>query len=305
MKLSWDAVGSARAVLIAGPTASGKSALALSLAGEAKRKGRAAWIVCADAMQVYDGLRILTARPSPEHEARVPHRLYGHISPAVRYSVGAWLNDISDVLREARAAGALAIVVGGTGLYFKALTEGLAAIPDIPPDVRTRWEARLKSEGAVRLHEILTEQDPESAAAIRPSDPQRTLRALEVLETSGRPLHEWQRMPPLPPLLSAGDVASFVVEPDRETLYRRIEERFDGMVEAGALEEVRALLGRKLDPELPAMKAIGVREFSAVIRGEANAAVAIEKAKTESRRYAKRQSTWFRHQMRDWQRIDG
>jgi len=305
MDLSLDALGSRRAVLIAGPTASGKSALAHSLALTMERQGRIAWIVNADAMQVYDALRILTARPSPEQEARIPHRLYGHVSPAVRYSVGAWLEDVSDVLREAEAAGARAIVVGGTGLYFKALTEGLAAIPDIPPEVRTRWEARLSSEGSAQLHEVLAGKDPDSAGAIRPNDPQRILRALEVLEATGRPLSEWQKLPPLPPLLSAGETVAVVIETNRETLYRRIEERFDRMVEGGALEEVGALLGRNLDPELPAMKAIGVRELSAVIRGEVTAAVAVEKAKTESRRYAKRQSTWFRHQMPDWRRIDG
>ena len=305
MDLSLDALGSRRAVLIAGPTASGKSARAHSLALTMERQGRIAWIVNADAMQVYDGLRILTARPSPEQEARIPHRLYGHVSPAVRYSVGAWLEDVSDVLREAEAAGARAIVVGGTGLYFKALTEGLAAIPDIPPEVRTRWEARLSSEGSAQLHEVLAGKDPDSAGAIRPNDPQRILRALEVLEATGRPLSEWQKLPPLPPLLSAGETVAVVIETNRETLYRRIEERFDRMVEGGALEEVGALLGRNLDPELPAMKAIGVRELSAVIRGEVTAAVAVEKAKTESRRYAKRQSTWFRHQMPDWRRIDG
>jgi tRNA dimethylallyltransferase len=305
MELSLDAVGMARAVLIAGPTASGKSALALSLAEEAKRQGAATWIVNADAMQVYEGLRILTARPSADQEARVPHYLYGRVSPAVRYSVGAWLNDVSDVIGKARAAGALAIVVGGTGLYFKALTEGLAATPDVPPEVRARWETRLASEGAPKLHEVLAGRDPDSAAAIRPSDPQRILRALEVFEATGRPLSEWQRMPPLPPVLSAAETAAFVVETDRVTLYRRIEERFERMVEAGALDEVRTLLGKGLDPELPAMKAIGVREFSAVIRGEVAVAAAVEKAKTESRRYAKRQTTWFRHQMPDWRRIEG
>jgi tRNA dimethylallyltransferase len=151
----------------------------------------------------------------------------------------------------------------------------------------------------------LAGRDPDSAAAIRPSDPQRILRALEVFEATGRPLSEWQRMPPLPPVLSAAETAAFVVETDRVTLYRRIEERFERMVEAGALDEVRTLLGKGLDPELPAMKAIGVREFSAVIRGEVAVAAAVEKAKTESRRYAKRQTTWFRHQMPDWRRIEG
>ncbi len=298
-----EKIGSARAVLIAGPTASGKSAAALRLAEEASRRGRAAWIVNADAMQVYDGLRIVTARPSDADEKRVPHRLYGHVPPETRYSVGAWLENIASVLREAAAAGALVIAVGGTGLYFKALTEGLAAIPDISPEVRTRWAQRIETEGVAALHVVLAERDPASAAAIRPSDSQRVLRALEVLEATGRPLDEWQRMPPLPPSLSFDETAAFVIEADRSTLHQRIEERFDRMVGAGAIEEVRALLARRLDADLPAMKAIGVREFAAVLREEIPLDAAIAKAKMETRRYAKRQSTWFRHQMKDWRRL--
>jgi tRNA dimethylallyltransferase len=290
-------------VLLAGPTASGKSAVALKLAEAAAATGRAAWIVNADAMQVYDGLRILTARPSEAAERRVPHRLYGHVNPATRYSVGAWLDDIAPVLREAEAAEALAIAVGGTGLYFKALTEGLAALPDIPLEVRERWAERLQREGVTALHAVLAGSDPTSAAAIRPSDPQRVLRALEVLEVTGATLHERQKAPPLPPLVSAENTAAFVLETDRATLHRRIEERFDRMVGEGALDEVRALLARGLSPELPAMKAIGVREFSATLRGELPLDAAIAKAKTETRRYAKRQNTWFRHQTRDWRRI--
>lgn len=303
MELSLDAIGSARAVLIAGPTASGKSAAALALAAEAAERGRVAWIANADAMQVYDGLRILTARPGAEDEARVPHRLYGHVSPTTRYSVGAWLADIAEVFREADSAGALVIAVGGTGLYFKALTEGLAAIPDIPKDVRSRLAKRLESEGASALHAALSKLDPASGASLRPSDPQRVLRALEVLEVTGRPLGEWQKTPPAAPLISLDETASFVIEPERAILYRRIEERFDRMASAGAIEEVRVLLAQSLDTDLPAMKAIGVREFAAFIRGELTLDAAVAKAKTESRRYAKRQSTWFRHQMKDWRRI--
>jgi tRNA dimethylallyltransferase len=305
MRLSWDLIGSARAVLIAGPTASGKSALALSLADEAKRHGRVVWIVNADAMQVYDGLRIITARPGPSEEARFLHRLYGHVPPSQRYSVGAWLADFSVVLREATAADALVIAVGGTGLYFKAATGGLAAIPDIPADIRANWAGRITNEGPEALHAVLAERDPASAAAIGPGDPQRILRALEVFDATGRALSDWQRMPPLPPPLSGEDAAAFVIEPERKELYRRIEKRFDAMVEHGAIKEVRALLARNLDKDLPVLKAIGVREFTAVIRGEADVTAAIEKAKTESRRYAKRQTTWFRHQMRDWTRVEG
>jgi tRNA dimethylallyltransferase len=305
MELLLDAVESARAVLIAGPTASGKSAAALRLAEQAGAVGRTAWIVNADAMQVYAGLRVLTARPTAENEARVPHRLYGHVSPAVRYSVGVWLTDVAKVFDEARAASALVIAVGGTGLYFKALTEGLAAIPAIPAEFREKMAKRLETEGVAALHAALSKLDPASAATLRPSDPQRVLRALEVFEATGRPLREWQRADPAPPLVPLNGAAAFVIEPERKTLYARIEERFDAMASAGAIDEVRALLEQNLDPDLPAMKAIGMREFGVFIRGESSLAAAITKAKTESRRYAKRQSTWFRHQMKDWQRIEG
>lgn len=303
MELSLDAIGSARAVLIAGPTASGKSALALRLAREAIDRGLLAWVINADAMQVYDGLRVLTARPTETDERRIPHRLYGHVSPGTRYSVGQWLTDVGPVLQEAESASALAIAVGGTGLYFKALTEGLAAVPDIPVEVRDLWSDRMQQQGAGALHALLTGRDPDSAAVIRPSDPHRILRALEVLDATGRPLSVWQKMPPVPPLLSASELAAFVIEVDRTTLHRRIEERFDRMVNGGALEEVRALLARGLDGNLPAMKAIGVREFAAVLSGEVPLAAGVERARAETRRYAKRQGTWFRNQVPDWQRI--
>jgi len=288
-------------VLIAGPTASGKSAVALRLAEGAARAGRIAWIVNADAMQVYDALRVVTARPSAADARRVPHRLYGHVPASVRYSAGAWLADAETVLKEAEAAGALAIVTGGTGLYFKALAVGLAAIQKIPPEVRAEWTARLHAEGVERLHALLLERDPSSAASIRPSDKQRTVRALEVLDATGRPLSDWQRMAAAPPLMSAA-VPRFVLEPDRAELHRRIETRFDQMVAEGALREVEALLRQNLDPELPAMKAIGVRAFAAHLRGDVSLDAAIASAKTETRRYAKRQSTWFRNQMPDWPR---
>ncbi len=303
MELSLEEVGAARVVLIAGPTASGKSAAAERLAEAVAARGRVAWIANADSMQVYDGLRILTARPAAEEEARFPHRLYGHIPPGVRYSVGAWLGDIAAVLRQAESAGALLIAVGGTGLYFKALTEGLAAAPEIPLDVRARWAERLQAEGVARLHAVLAGSDPTAAAAIRPTDPQRILRALEILEATGETLEQRQRTPQLAPLVAAESAAAFVLDADRPTLQQRIEERFDRMVGEGALEEVRAILARDLAPELPAMKAIGVREFAAALRGEISLDAAIAKAKMETRRYAKRQATWFRHQMRGWRRV--
>ncbi len=291
-------------MLIAGPTASGKSAAALRLAEEAAQQGRTAWIVNADAMQVYDALRVVTARPTAEDEARAPHKLYGHIPASARYSVGAWLADAEAVLKEAERAGALAVVTGGTGLYFKALTEGLAEIPSIPRETRAEWASRLRAEGLASLHALLAERDPASAASIRPSDPQRTLRALEVLDASGRPLSEWRRMQSAPPLVGV-DALRFVIDPERAELHRRIEARFDRMVAEGALAEVEALLARNIDPDLPAMKAIGVRAFAAHLRGEAPLENAIAAAKAETRRYAKRQSTWFRNQMPDWPRLVG
>jgi tRNA dimethylallyltransferase len=302
MEISLSALGTARAVLIAGPTASGKSAVALKLAEDAARSGRAAWIVNADAMQVYDALRVVTARPTAADERRAPHRLYGHVPASVRYSAGAWLADAEAVLKEAEAAGALAIVTGGTGLYFKALTDGLAAMPAIPREVRAQWEARLGAEGVERMHAFLAQRDPSSAEAIRPSDKQRTLRALEVLDATGRPLSDWQRMTASPPLIGP-TVPRFVLETERAALHKRIEARFDKMVMDGALREVEALLERNLDPELPVMKAIGVRAFAAHLRGDVPLDAAIASAKTETRRYAKRQSTWFRNQMPDWPRV--
>ena len=305
MELSLDRIGRGRAVLIAGATASGKSAAAIRLAEEAARRGRSAWIVNADSMQVYDALRVLTARPGVADERRVPHRLYGHASVGTRYSVGTWLREIAPILEEAEAAEALVIAVGGTGLYFKALTEGLASIPPIPADVRNKWTERLRQHGAASLHEELRRTDPAAAVTIQAGDPQRIVRALEVLEATGRPLGEWQKIRAALPLLPPGDTARFVVEVPRAVLHQRIGERVDRMVDQGALEEVGTLVARRLDPDLPAMKAIGVRSFAAFLRQEIPLDEAIAEANQETRRYAKRQATWFRHQMRDWARIAG
>ncbi len=301
--LSLDRIGNARAVLIAGPTASGKSAAALALAEAARNGGRRAWIVNADSMQVYDALHVLTARPSPADEARVPHRLYGHAPAEIAYSVGAWLREMQAVLEDARKTDALVIAAGGTGLYFKALTEGLASIPPVPASVRRRLSELLAERGVALLHDRLRRSDAAAADTIRPGDPQRVLRALEVFEGTGRSILEWQRTRAAPPLLPPEAAARFVVEAPRSTLYARIENRFDRMVEVGALDEVAALLRRGLDPDLPVMKAIGVRAFAAHLRGDATLEDAVAQAKAESRRYAKRQTTWFRQQMRNWTRI--
>ncbi len=280
-------------MLIAGPTASGKSALALRLA---ERLGGI--IINADSMQVYRDLRILTARPSAEEEARVPHRLYGHVDAAEDYSVGRWLADAEGALDEARCAGAVPIVVGGTGLYFKALTRGLAAVPPVPAAVRTAVRARLAAAGAAALHAELARRDPVTATRLRPADGVRAARALEVLEATGRPLSEWHRHG-MPALVDAGAVRLFLAA-ERSELYGRIDQRFDTMMAAGALEEVRVLAARHLDPRQPAMKAHGVPWLIRALLGEITLADAVGEAKRDTRRYTKRQLTWFRNQLPDF-----
>lgn len=284
------------AILIAGPTASGKSALALDLA---ERLGGV--VVNADSMQVYSVLEVLTARPRGDDLARVPHRLYGHVHPGIAYSTGAWLRDVEALAAE--LAGRPAIFAGGTGLYFRALTEGLSEIPAVPDEVRDRWRRRLAEEGPARLHALLSERDPESAAILRPADRQRIVRALEVLDSSGRSIRVWQARRGRP-LVDRAAARLFVIEPDRADLVARIERRLDRMVEEGALDEVRAFVALGLDRSLPATKAIGLRELEAALAGHIDLAEAITRAKAATRQYAKRQSTWFRNQLGpQWRRI--
>jgi tRNA dimethylallyltransferase len=284
----------ASAVLIAGPTASGKSALALRLA---EKLGGT--IVNADSMQVYRDLRIITARPTPEEEARVPHRLYGHVDAAVNYSTGQWLRDVGEVLAELARDGRTAILVGGTGLYFKTLTKGLAAVPPIPADIRSALRGRLDSEGVRPLYDELRMRDPQSANRLMPNDRSRISRALEVVLATGRSLSDWHREG-LPPLVDPARAAKVFITCERKELVRRIETRFAAMLEAGALEEVRALAARKLDPSLPAMKAHGVPWLIRHLNGEITMDEAAEGSIMDTRRYAKRQLTWFRNQMKDW-----
>jgi tRNA dimethylallyltransferase len=279
-------------VLIAGPTASGKSALALGLAAEISGT-----IVNADSMQVYRDLRVITARPTPDEEAGAPHRLYGHVDAAENYSVGRWLADVGPVLHQVRNSGCMPILVGGTGLYFKALTQGLSSVPPIPDKIRTRVRARMEAEGPAALHAELVRLDP--STQLKPGDRTRIARALEVLEATGRPLAEWHREG-LPPLIDAANAVKVFVAPDRPELRRRIDARFDAMLRVGALEEVRALAARKLDPLLPAMKAHGVPWLIRHLGGEITLAEAAEGAKNDTRRYTKRQFTWARHQLPGW-----
>ncbi len=282
------------AALIAGPTASGKSALALDLA---RRMNGV--IINADSMQVYRDLRVLTARPTPEEESQAPHRLYGVIDGAENFSAGRWLSAAAALIAEARRDGRLPILVGGTGLYFKALTEGLSDIPTVPADVRAAVRAAAEGRAPRDLHADLARLDPATAATLRPSDPQRILRALEVLEATGKPLVSFHNAR-APALLDAGRCAKLFLTPDRDRVRTAIDRRFEDMMKRGALDEVRALKQRDLDPALPAMRAHGVPGLIAWLDGAMSLEDAIAKGQADTRAYAKRQMTWFRHQMEGW-----
>jgi tRNA dimethylallyltransferase len=281
-------------LLIAGPTASGKSALAIALAEHFDGT-----IINADAMQVYRELRVLTARPSEADEARVPHRLYGHVPGAEAYSAARYAAEAQAAIAEVQASGRTPIVVGGTGLYFKALTDGLSPIPPIPDDIRAYWRARASEEGAAAMHAILTERDPIMAARLRPSDPQRLTRALEVLEATGKSLATWQEQPGNP-VVTVKEGRAFVMSRDRDELKQRCDARFDGMIAEGAIEEVRALMQLGLGSDLPVMRAVGVKPLVGLIEGTLTLAKASEEAKAETRRYAKRQLTWLSRNMIAW-----
>ena len=273
-------------VLIAGPTASGKSGLAMQLAVE---QGRV--IVNADALQVYGCWRLLTARPDAGDEARVPHLLYGHVGREQPYSVGHWLREVRAVL----ARHPTAVIVGGTGLYFSALTEGLADIPPTPPETRALADARLRAEGPQAL---LAELDTDTTARIDPLNPARIQRAWEVQHATGRGLAAWQDQtgPADVPLNRA---QALVLRPDPDWLGARIDQRFDQMMQHGALDEVRAHLAQ-WEPALPSMKAIGAPELVAHLRGDLGLEEAVALAKIATRQYAKRQRTWFRNRMGHW-----
>ncbi len=281
-------------MLIAGPTASGKSALALILAEEL-----GGVIINADSMQVYRDLRIITARPSPEEEARVPHMLYGHVDAALDYSVGRYVTEAAEALARAGRLGKLPILVGGTGLYFKALTRGLAAIPPIPAPVRKAVRERLAAEGPQALHAELAKADPSTADRLKTTDRQRIARALEVVLATGRALSAWHEQQAAP-LLDPAQIVKLFVSPERPELYTRIDARFDAMLQAGALDEVARLAARQLDPQLPAMKAHGVPWLIQHVQGRITLQEASRQAKLDVRHYAKRQYTWFRHQLADW-----
>jgi tRNA dimethylallyltransferase len=284
--------------LIAGPTASGKSALALRLA-----QSTGGEIVNADSMQVYADLRVLTARPSPEEEAAAPHHLFGVADAAEAWSVGRWLKAATEVLAEIAGRGRPAIIVGGTGLYFRALTSGLAAIPGVPGSERANAQALYDEIGEAAFRARLADVDPMAASRIATADRQRLTRAYEVFAASGRPLSAWQAR--TNPALAPGSWRALVLEPPREAIYARCDLRLQAMLEAGALEEVALLIYRRLDARLPAMKALGVAPFAAHLRGDIGLDEALAQARQDTRRYAKRQVTWFRNQATDWPRAQG
>jgi tRNA dimethylallyltransferase len=287
------------AILITGPTASGKSALAVALA-----KRHNGVVINADSMQVYDTLHVLTARPFAADMQGVAHHLYGHVAASQHYSTGEWFRDAVTVLEAARSEGRIPVFVGGTGLYFKALTGGLSDMPAVPATIRDDVRARLLAEGAEALYAILSEKDPETAATLRPGDGQRIARALEIFEATGQSIRVFQaRQGPV--AIDPDRAMKIVVLPERALLRQRIDRRFAGMLESGAVEEVKALLSLDLKPEMPAMKAIGVPQIAALLSGTMSKAEVIETSSAATRQYAKRQMTWFRNQLDDsWLRWD-
>ncbi len=283
-----------RPILIAGPTASGKSDLAVRLA-----EHYGGVVINADSMQVYRNLRILTARPTEEDEARAQHTLFGFVEGSDPYSAGRYRTDAECVYDNLRADGVRPIFVGGTGLYFKALLEGLSPIPPTPDDMREHWRSEAAKLGAEALHRVLAKRDPNMAAKLAPGDTQRIVRALEVVDATGISLLEWQRRPGVP-LLKEADTVRMVVAPKREELHRRIDARFEAMMAHGGLEELAQLAASQLDPSLPIMNVLGVRPLMQHLRGEITCEEAVAKAQAETRQYAKRQLTWARRNMITW-----
>jgi len=283
------------AVLIAGPTASGKSALALEIASRMDGV-----VINADSMQVYRDLRIITARPTDEEMNRAPHRLYGHIGAEEIYSAGRWLREAEAEITAALEAGKTAIVIGGTGLYFSALLKGLSVVPEVSIEVRQQIRALGDKHQNNALHRMLAERDPRTAEEIRVSDRQRILRALEVIEATGRGLAEWREEPGVP-VLNSGDYRAIFLETDREALGLRIDERFDKMLAEGALDEVKQLKARDLNPDMPVLKAHGVPWLFKYLNNEIPLEEAAAQGKRDTRQYAKRQETWFRNQLPEFQ----
>lgn len=287
------------AILITGPTASGKSALALQFA-----RRHNGVVINADSMQVYGTLRVVTARPGEAEMGGVRHELYGHVPAGRTYSTGDWLREAGALLEQLKHQKRLPVFVGGTGLYFKALTGGLSEMPAIPADLRTEIRQRLETEGSDALHRELAEVDPAMAQRLSPGDGQRIVRALEVFRATGRSIAEYQKQSG-PQLVDPDRTRKLVVLPDRTVLHDRINRRFQQMMDEGAIEEVEALLSLSLKPEMPAMKAIGVAQIADMLAGRIARHEAVERASAATRQYAKRQMTWFRNQMDEsWERVD-
>lgn len=286
-----------RAILIAGPTASGKSEVAGKVGA-----ALSGVIINADSLQVYEGLDIITAQPTPEETTAVPHALYGFLDPKERFSVADWLSLAAEAADEAWVAGQMPIFTGGTGLYFKGLIEGISDIPEVPEHVRLKYRKLLEKEGLPILYGTLHELDVKTAERLKPNDKQRILRALEVFEATGKPLSYWQEQV-LDPALKGVELLKIVIEAPPEILNERIRERFKAMLDKGALKEAKAFQRREVDPTLTITKALGLRPLLKRANGEITLNEALELAVIETRQYAKRQRTWFRNQFADWQRV--
>ncbi|MBL4836540.1 MAG: tRNA (adenosine(37)-N6)-dimethylallyltransferase MiaA [Kordiimonadaceae bacterium] len=290
-----------QALFIAGPTASGKSALSLKLAAEMNGV-----IINADSMQVYDTLRIVTACPTAADEAAAPHKLYRFLDPSETCSAVFWATRAMAEIEAAWAADQMPIVIGGTGMYFKVLLEGIAEIPDIDTDIRAEVRRTCEEAGSASLHGDLALYDPATAERLSPNDSQRVCRAVEVYRSTGKTLTGWHAET-APGLMQAADEAGLiekmVLSPDRDIVYDRCNRRFDHMIADGALEEVEALMLRGLPDTLPAMRALGVPSLMAFLRDEVTLEEAAEESKTQTRRFAKRQLTWFRNQFAGWSRV--
>ncbi|GES45199.1 tRNA dimethylallyltransferase [Rhizobium dioscoreae] len=296
--MSRNPISNIDAILITGPTASGKSALAVELA-----RSHDGVVINADSMQVYDTLRVLTARPSEADMEGIPHHLYGHVPAGQAYSTGVWLREADALVERLRVEGRMPVFVGGTGLYFKALTGGLSDMPEIPPGIRNRLRSRLVAEGAEALHRELAERDAAVAETLNSQDGQRIVRALEVIEATGRSIAAFQGKNG-PMVIDPDRARKIVVLPERAILHERINSRFEKMLAMGAEEEVKALLALDLPPEMPVMKAIGVAQIAGMLKGEMTRAEVIETGSAATRQYAKRQMTWFRNQMDEsWERL--
>jgi tRNA dimethylallyltransferase len=277
-------------LIVAGPTASGKSALGIAIAEKVNGT-----IINADSMQMYRDLRVLTARPTDDEMRRVPHRLYGVLDGAAHGTAAVWVDLAKQAIADTIAEGRVPILLGGTGMYLRSLFEGLAEIPPIPAEIRAAARGKLAEEGPEGLHAALAATDPETAAHLKPGDSQRLVRAWEVLQSTGRGLINWQKAPASPG--QSNPVFRLLLQPPRDSLYARIDRRFTGMINGGALDEAKAVLARTDIPaDAPMRKAHGLPELTQYLKGEVSLAEAIRVGQLNTRHYAKRQTTWFRHQ---------